>query len=172
MEVVGGGGELVGEDEFNPNKGKFTISKTKNSMDIDHGAAATLFNPRGTLREYVKELPDAYHPSPSPFARRPSYHIVFSVFDKNDWQEDEGSQWADSKWYTLTLGPYKVNTIPLIPFWKGKVPVGSFKALGFKIICFGGLNPTGFNDSIRGMHNIYELQLTLMSLTNGCVFLS
>jgi hypothetical protein len=44
VEVVGGGGELVGEDEFNPNKGKFTISKTKNSIDIDHGMTATLFS--------------------------------------------------------------------------------------------------------------------------------
>jgi len=161
--------------EIIPKRGKSTISmpsfiplgrnisKRKNPIDIDRGmaSASTLFIPPGTFLKSAKDVRSACNvvPSPCPFAR-PSYHIVFSVFNENDWQQDEGTQWADSEWYTLILGLCKVSTVPLIPFWKGKVPVGSFKALSSKIICFGGLSPTGFDDLLRGTRDIYKLQLT------------
>jgi hypothetical protein len=143
-------------------RGKLAISKRKNPIDIDRGAApvsaTTLFIPSGTFLKLIEDEQNAYNvvPSPCPFGRT-SYEIVFSVYDEDDWQKDKGTLWADSEWFTLTLG---VSTVPLIPLWKGKVPLGSFKAMDSKIICFGGLSPTGFDDSIRGTRDIYKLQLT------------
>lgn len=137
-------------------------------MDGHLGTAAMLFPPLSSRSPMVAFL--TQHSTANIYHRPPkrSYDICFCL----PLSPDDKNEPKLARWYTINIyadGPGKVYPEPLIPFWKGKLPVlCGFAALGSRIYCFGG-----YNHGCKKEEAIRDHRLLPMSLRtqNGSLFL-